>query len=265
MARPPFGRPGAGCGRAWPRSIRASTACLSRRSTPPGAKWTACISMSLTTTAAGGTLAADTTFNVAGSPYSIDSTLIVPENVTLRIEPGSTLYFASGASLIVSNGGRLLAEGSDARRIRFAGAPGGGTWGQVRLIDSANETRLSYVDIDSADAGSGAVRAQNSVLFMDHVGFTNTAVQYVNLDHSSFVIRNSLFPSSAGIELIHGTGLPATGYGIIESNWFGTTTGLNDIIDFSGGQRPGAILQILNNIFTGASDDHLDLDGTDCF
>src|SRR6185503_13124698 len=71
--------------------------------------------------------------------------------------------------------------------------------------------------------------------------------------------------SSAGIELIHGTGLLATGYGIIESNWFGTTTGLNDIIDFSGGQRPGAILQILNNIFTGASDDHLDLDGTDCF
>src|SRR6185436_17508619 len=34
---------------------------------------------------------------------------------------------------------------------------------------------------------------------------------------------------------------------------------------FTGGQRPGAILQVINNVFDGASDDNLDLDSTDAW
>src|SRR6185503_6032930 len=37
----------------------------------------------------------------------------------------------------------------------------------------------------------------------------------------------------------------------------------SDIIDFTGGRRPGPILQVLNNVFDGGSDDALDLDDTD--
>ena len=79
-----------------------------------------------TSTSVGGTLASDATFTPANSPYLITSTLVVPENVTLTIQPGSTLYFAAGASLMVANGGRLFAEGSDTQRIRFGVAAGGG-------------------------------------------------------------------------------------------------------------------------------------------
>ena len=65
-------------------------------------------------------------------------------------------------------------------------------------------------------------------------------------------IRRCVFPDLNGVEFIHGTGLPAAGYGIIQSNWFGSPlTGLNDVVDFSGGQRPNAILQVLDNVFTG--------------
>ena len=42
--------------------------------------------------------------------------------------------------------------------------------------------------------------------------------------------------------------MPAGGFVIIEGNTFGSTTGLNDIIDFTGAARPGPILQILNNV-----------------
>src|SRR4029450_2803489 len=64
-------------------------------------------------------------------------------------------------------------------------------------------------------------------------------------------------------EVIHGNGMPANGYVIIERNRFGGTTGYSDIIDFTGGQKPGPILQVRDNIFDGGSDDALDLDSTD--
>src|SRR5205814_8997413 len=53
--------------------------------------------------------------------------------------------------------------------------------------------------------------------------------------------------------------------GILRDNYFGRTWGFNDTIDFTGGQRPGAILQVINNVFDGASDDNLDLDSTDAW
>src|SRR5256885_16637907 len=52
---------------------------------------------------------------------------------------------------------------------------------------------------------------------------------------------------------------------IFRDNYFGHTWGFNDTIDFTGGNRPSAILQIINNVFGGASGDHLDLDSTDAW
>src|SRR5262249_1733807 len=49
--------------------------------------------------------------------------------------------------------------------------------------------------------------------------------------------------------------------------FFGATTGSNDIMDFTGGNRDlgQPIIQFYNNVFTGAVDDMLDLDGTDAW
>ena len=66
--------------------------------------------------------------------------------------------------------------------------------------------------------------------------------------------------------MLHGAnGLPAGGYGIFKANLFGHTFGLNDIIDFTGGNLPGPIIQFIDNIFSSATDDCLDLDSTDAF
>jgi hypothetical protein len=49
--------------------------------------------------------------------------------------------------------------------------------------------------------------------------------------------------------------------------FFGTTSGYSDIMDFTGGNRDQnqPIIQYYNNVFVGASDDILDLDGTDAW
>lgn len=215
-------------------------------------------------TSVSGAISGGTTWTAAAGPYQITGTLTIGDGATLTIQPGTTVLINNGVSITVSGSGRLLAEGTENLPIRFTRQlTAGTTWGQIFLNGANAESRLTHAVIEYAGSSSGAVRADNSILYMDRVVYSNTAVQYVNVNASSFNIRRCVFPSGTSLELFHGNGLPPAGYGIIESNWFGTTTGLNDIIDFTGGQRPNAILQILNNTFTGASDDVLDLDGTD--
>jgi hypothetical protein len=212
----------------------------------------------------GGTLATDTTWTAAGGPYAVTAPLTVPSGVTLSLQPGTTVYLNAGANITVNGTGRLLAEGTESQRIRFTRQPGtAARWANFFFDGTSAESRLSYADIEYGGASGQAVRAHEAILLLDHVTFANINTQYCTLENSSFLVRSCVFPTVMAAELIHGNLLPAAGYGIIEGNWFGTTTGLNDIIDFTGGQRPNAILQILNNTFTGASDDVLDLDGTD--
>jgi hypothetical protein len=46
----------------------------------------------------------------------------------------------------------------------------------------------------------------------------------------------------------------------MRDSFFGSTSGYNDIMDFTGGNRPNQpIIQYYNNVFVGASDDILDL------
>ena len=227
-------------------------------------------------TSVGGTLGGNTTFALSGSPYIIGSTLTVPSGVTLTVEPGATLYFAPGANLVVSGGGRLLAEGTDLQRIRFSNQPGSGNWGSIDILNSPSESRIAYADFEGCGGttigGHNAMmHVNNSLVFIDHCIWTNTpAVQYISFDASSFIVQYSVFPTypfaTSAPEMLHGVnGIPPGGHGIFRDNYFGHTYGFNDTIDFTGGQRPGPILQIINNVFDGAGDDHLDLDSTDAW
>jgi hypothetical protein len=208
-----------------------------------------------------GTIASSIALAATAGPYLVSSNVTVNVGVTLTIEPGTTLYFAPGTSLTVN--GRLLAEGTADQRIRFTHQPGtASTWGGIRFNNSLVENRITYADVEFA-ATADPIVATGSTLLVDHVVFSGTTRTVIELSNSSALIRNSVFPSIVDNETIHGNGMPASGYVIIEGNYFGTTTGYSDIIDFTGGKRPGPILQVLNNFFSGGSDDALDLDGTD--
>ncbi|MBI5385529.1 MAG: lamin tail domain-containing protein [Verrucomicrobia bacterium] len=214
-----------------------------------------------------GIIASDTAWSAANGPYNVTGNVTVNNGATLTIQAGTTVFFGSGVNLTVANGGRLRAEGTETALIRFARVPGGANWGGLTVNGGATspETRIAYAHFEGN--GSTAIHSTSGTVFLDHLTFGNTAVQYVSLDGSSFVVQDCVFPTAtAGFELVHGTaGIKAAGRGLFLRNFFGAAIGYNDVIDFTGGNRPGPILQFLHNVFIGTGDDHLDLDSTDAW
>ncbi len=210
-----------------------------------------------------GPINGDQLWTAAGGPYSLTNDLTVNAGATLTIQPGTTLYLATGVTLTVN--GRLRAEGNETQHIRVTRPPGtAGNWSSLRFVNANGTNHLAYLDLEyGGNNGVANVYASDSILHLDHIYWTNTTSQLLDLNNSSISLLNSVLPSVNNQELIHFSGFPTNGHALIQGNLFGTTSGYNDIIDFTGGNRPGPIVQFLDNVFTGGVDDVLDLDGTD--
>ncbi len=209
-----------------------------------------------------GTLSADETWRAAAGPHQVRGRVTVPAGRTLTLEPGVTVYFLPGAGLEVR--GRLVAEGTETARIRLTRLPGGsGGWGPVAFANTRADNRLVNVDFDHASAGSHALGVVNSRLWLEGCTWSGLNDTIIETENSTLDVRYCVFPTISQNEIIHGNDMPKDGHVIIANNFFGSTTGYSDVIDFTGGRRPGPILQVYDNIFSGGSDDALDLDGTD--
>jgi hypothetical protein len=228
-------------------------------------------------TTASGSLAADTTWTAAAGPYSVTASLTVPAGVTLTIEPGTTVYLASGVDLTVNNGGRVVANGTVGAPVRFTRAPGStDSWGGIVITGATSEASpvsvFRHTHIEFND--SAAIHTQSGAeVELESVSFGTTTRQYLSLDASSFLIRDCVFPDAAAgayFELVHGSGgIKTGGRGIFLRNYVGVANSVsgdyNDPFDFTGGQRPGPILRLIDNVFAGSGDDLVDLDGTDAW
>ncbi|MEO8426002.1 MAG: right-handed parallel beta-helix repeat-containing protein [Verrucomicrobiota bacterium] len=215
----------------------------------------------------GGPISTNTIWNLASSPIVVCSNVTIEDGSTLTIEPGVTVQFIQGVGLTVANGGRLLAYGNETNQIRFTREASATRWGGLAINGTVGspETRISYARFESN--GTTAIHSLGGTVFLDHLYFDTHDHQYVSLDDSSFVVRDCEFPTgTAKFELVHGTGgIKSGGHGIIQRNFFGKTTGYSDVVDFTGGNRPGPIVHFINNVFTGSDDDGIDLDGTDAW
>jgi hypothetical protein len=110
----------------------------------------------------GKTILSDTTLT-SDSPILIYDSLIVAENTTLHLQPGTTLYFHDGAYMKVK--GTLSAIGTREAPIRFRGdrldyiLPDypydyeAGQWYYLQLAPTSFNNRLEYVDIHGAYYG----------------------------------------------------------------------------------------------------------------
>ena len=216
-----------------------------------------------------GVIAANTTWTAAGGPYQVTASLTVNPGVTLTIEAGTTVYLGSAVNFTIASGGALLAQGTSNAPIRFTVAPGSGvSWGGMTVNGAAGtpETRITWAHFEGNS--TTVIHSSAGTLFLDHLTFGTTSEQYLSLDGSSFIVSHCVFPAPTGsFEPVHGTGgVKAGGRGIFCRNFHGIPIGYNDVIDFTGGNRPGGpIVHFLDSVFIGATDDILDLDGTDAW
>ncbi len=223
-----------------------------------------------------GPVSTNTTWPARGSLVSVCGTVTVESGATLTIAPGATVELDPEVSINVANGGRLLAEGTEAKTISFTRpAKSTASWGNITINGGAGspETRISHAHFDFNASALGAtavpcLQVTGGTVHFDHLTFGNTGSPYIHLDGASFVVSDCTFPTPTAVfEPVHGTqGVKSGGHGIVSRCFFGAPTGYNDAVDFTGGNRPGdPIVHFINNVFVGSEDDILDLDGTDAW
>ncbi|MCA9184566.1 MAG: lamin tail domain-containing protein, partial [Planctomycetales bacterium] len=234
-------------------------------------------------------------WTAAHGPYHLAQDVTVPAGTTLTIQPGTSVFFDEGVELRVE--GTLVAEGTPYQRIRFSSVPdapfvpdtprdpglpeGPPRWAGIHLVDTmASANIIAYADVEYAqdnDSNQGSIGVIDSQAVLDNLTFRGTHLRTIYGESPSWIISNSVFASvfaaderadALGLdnvsELIKSTGVtPAGGRYIIRGNVFGTNKGHNDVIDADSGRVSDGvpIVQIVNNIFTGTGDEHIDLGG----
>ncbi len=209
-----------------------------------------------------GAIAADTVWTRANSPYDVVGDVTVQAAATLKIEPGVVMNFTAGTGITVA--GRLVAEGTAFDRITFQRAAGAGSdWDGLSFANTLTDSRITFADFVEGDGQGESIHVVHSRLYLDNLTWTGTGGTILELEHPSLIVRNSMFPTSGGGEVIHGEYIEGDEYLIIEGNTFANSNNGGDVIDILGADRPGPVMQILNNVFLGGGDDGLDMDGTD--
>ena len=215
-------------------------------------------------TLSAGTLATNTLLDAASGPWRVTGDIVIPSGVTLTIQAGTTVFFDTGAGITIN--GNIVAEGTEFEHIRMAPNPGSATqWDGLNFHDAPAESRLVYVDMEYGDGQGDSIIVDTACVSMNYMMFasTNDNVPFMELTHPQVIIQNCVFPPIGGHEPLHGSGLSGSDYLIFDGCTFGQTTGNKDLLDFTGGKRPGPIIQMYNNFFAGGPDDALDFDDTD--
>jgi hypothetical protein len=218
-----------------------------------------------------GAITTNTTWRASNSPIAVCGNVTINSGATLTIEPGVAVQFGSGLGITVANGGRLLAEGTPGSPILFTRGPAVANWDHITINGAVGspETRIAYArfEFNANNTGTPAIEVAAGTAYLDHLSFGNSNAPYIHVDGASFVISDCHFPSAAAkFELVHGTGgIKSGGHGIFLRNFFGSPVGYSDVVDFTGGNRPGPIVHFINNVLSGSQDDGLDLDGTDAW
>lgn len=214
------------------------------------------------------TVSTDRTLTAAGGPwYFGGGTTFVNSGSTLTVEAGATVYFSDDSILRTAGTSNIVVNGTDLHRAQFSRIPSDGTeeyqglWLQSGITV---QNTISHLDMRYSGATRNrSIFLADSHLLLDSVVWEDSPHKVLQLTRPYLELRNCVLPTLPSGEMITGKELTGDMYLILDGNTFGGTTGYADIIDFAGGQRPGPIIQVLNNTFLGGSDEVLDLDGAD--
>jgi hypothetical protein len=207
-----------------------------------------------------GTLAANTTLDAARSPWLVSGDVTVPAGITLTIQPGVTVRFASGAGIDIA--GRLVAEGHALKRIVMTRQAATGRWDGLQFNNTQQDNRLGFIDMSFADGRGQSIGISTSRVTIDNATWSGTQETVIEVQNPSVKITNSVFPAISGGETVHGTS-QSSPFLIIEDCTFGVNSSGNDVIDTGPAAGTLPPVQLRRNTFLGGGDDGIDLDGID--
>lgn len=205
-------------------------------------------------------------------PYRIMDSIVVEENATLLVAPGTKMYFHHNAELIVK--GCLKIEGTldapvilrgDRTGNMFAGQPYDripGQWGGIIIKSPSHDNYISYADIHSGNFG---IRVDSTditkrTLVMENSVIHNTTHTGLDVRMANVYAGNSQLTNSGG-NCVQIRGGDVTLVHCTVARFFVFTGGSGVALDFAnydGNVRlPLNNLTVANTIITGYQNDEL--------
>ncbi|MCB0278041.1 MAG: right-handed parallel beta-helix repeat-containing protein [Calditrichaeota bacterium] len=151
-----------------------------------------------------GTISKDSTWSLAGSPYTLTGAVTVSAGNTLTIDPGVEVKFSSYVYRLLIDG-TLIANGTIVDSVRFTGA--GAQGGQVRFNSSSTGNSLDYVRMTNMGSGTySALQVESGSTSITHSYFQKSYYG-VDINNASPTIQNVLIenPTSYGIVIDGGS------------------------------------------------------------
>ncbi len=201
------------------------------------------------------------TWHASNSPIVINTNVTIAANATLVIEPGTTVQYGAGVRVIAN--GRVVAAGTADQRIRFTRA-GASDWSGFSFNGNHQSNVFAHVDFEYAsgtgNGGSAVIYINDSQVTFERDTFLNCyGHKYMDVWYPQVILRNSVFDDVGPSYMFTIENLKPDGWFIVDGNLFGTDTGDSDIFHLnhiSVKNGPKAVL--VNNVFCGAGDDHID-------
>jgi hypothetical protein len=223
-------------------------------------------SIAFSQTNVSGFINANTTWDLAGSPYIVTGNILVSHGFTLTIDPGVVVKFDTAKTIQIE--GQLIAIGNAANRIKLiANQPSStnGYWGSMQFSDASVDAvynsngyysgcTLQFCDILNGGAGNyGAIYVINS-----HPYFSNCTIAYSGKDGIQCT-GGSVIVDSCTIKNCNGMGLRINSPVTLNCNWkiqnntfeFNNGGGMN--LFQSNCQSGNLLLTVSNNSFKGNS------------
>nr|HQH72925.1 right-handed parallel beta-helix repeat-containing protein [bacterium] len=212
-----------------------------------------------------GTLLTDERWTPADSPVIIAEHLLIPEGVTVIVDPGVEIRVNSRVVITVQ--GRFIAVGTGAHPIRVH--PNQETrWGAISY-ETHGTGLLEHCVLDRGSYGAGerigVVNAYqcSAPVVIESCTFTNWPDEFnakatQGYDSMSMVVRNCYFGPGIN-EAVYGVNSPV----LVEYNTFDRRYDYRDAVDIGYTQNPGPVIRY--NVFWGSEDDAIDLDLCDAW
>lgn len=208
-------------------------------------------------TVVGGTVASDTTFTLAGSPYTLSSDLIVPAGVTLTVQAGVTINMPAKRNIRVQ--GVFNVAGTATQPVTIHGR-GDDRWGGISYESPSGPSSLAHLIVRGATKGYDpvvypfAISGLNVNLTMDFLDVTDCEGP-VFVNGGSCTIRDSvLYNPYIGDSLN-----VKKGVAVVQRCTFpGNTMPDTDAIDF-GGVTSALVEDCKIYHFSGFNSDGIDM------